>query len=42
MKEYGRMAIQLHVYLSSALNGGEFCTSLSSLFIAEEQVSGTH
>jgi hypothetical protein len=42
IKTCGRVALLLHAFLTSALNGGEWSASLSGLFTRWERNPGTH
>jgi hypothetical protein len=42
MKEYGEVDIQIHVFLTSALVGGEWSASRPDRFTPEERAPGTH
>jgi hypothetical protein len=41
MKAYGGVDVRIHIFLNSALVGGEWLLSRSSRFIPEESVQGT-
>jgi hypothetical protein len=41
MKTYGRVDVQIHVFLTSALVGGDWPASCPGRFILEERVPGT-
>jgi hypothetical protein len=42
MKEYGGADVQIHIFLTSALAGGEWSASRPGRFTAEESAPGTH
>jgi hypothetical protein len=42
MKTYGGVDVQIHVFLTLALVGGEWSASRPGRFTPEERVSGTH
>jgi hypothetical protein len=42
MKAYGGVDVQIHIFLTSALVGGERSPSRPGRFIPEERVSGTN
>jgi hypothetical protein len=42
MKAYGRVDVYIHVFLASALVGGEWLASRPCRFTAGERASGTH
>jgi hypothetical protein len=42
MKTYGRVEAHLHVFLTSALNGGELSISCPDRFTPRERAAGTH
>jgi hypothetical protein len=39
MKRYGRMDVQIHVFVTSTLIGGEWSASRSCLFTPEKEIS---
>jgi hypothetical protein len=41
MKAYGGVGVQIHIFLTSAVVGGELSVSRSCLFITGEKASGT-
>jgi hypothetical protein len=42
MKAYGGVDVYIHIFLTSALAGGEWSASRPDRFIPVERVSGTH
>jgi hypothetical protein len=42
MKVYGGVDVQIHIFLTSALAGGEWSSSRPGRFIPGERVSSTH
>jgi hypothetical protein len=42
MKTYGEVAVQIHVFLTSALVGGEWSASLPARFTPGEKPSSIH
>jgi hypothetical protein len=42
MKTYGGVDVQIHVFLTSALVGGEWSASHPGLFTPGERAPGTH
>jgi hypothetical protein len=42
MKMYGRVEVQIRVFLSSVLDGGEWSTSHHTCFTSRERTLGTH
>jgi hypothetical protein len=42
MKAYGKVDVQIHVFLTLALVGGEWSASRSSRFTPEERAPGAH
>jgi hypothetical protein len=42
MKAYGGVEVQLHAFLTSALDGGEWSASRSDRFTPRERAPGTH
>jgi hypothetical protein len=42
MKAYGGMDVLIHIFLTSALVGGEWSASRAFHFIPEERAPGTH
>jgi hypothetical protein len=42
MKAYGGMDVQIHIFLTSALTGGEWSDSCPSRFTPRERAPGTH
>jgi hypothetical protein len=42
MKEYGGVDVVIHIFLTSALDGGEWSASRPSRFFPRESVPGTH
>jgi hypothetical protein len=42
MKTYGGADVQIHVFLTSALDGGEWSASRPGRFTPGERASGTH
>jgi hypothetical protein len=42
MKAYGRVDVLVHIFLTSALAGGEWSPSRPDRFTPEERAPGTH
>jgi hypothetical protein len=42
MKMYGGVDVEVHIFLTSALAGGEWLASLPGLFISGDRATGTH
>jgi hypothetical protein len=42
MKTYGRVTIWIHVFLTSALDGGEWSAARSDVFTLGQWATGTH
>jgi hypothetical protein len=42
MKEYGGVDVQIHIFLTSALAGGEWSASRPGRFTPREKAPGTH
>jgi hypothetical protein len=42
MKTYGEVDVQIHIFLISALTGGEWSASCSGRFTPGERAPGTH
>jgi hypothetical protein len=42
MKAYGVIDVQMHIFLTSALVGGEWSASRPGRFTSEERAPGTH
>jgi hypothetical protein len=42
MKAYGGVDVYIHIFLTSALAGGEWSTSRPGRFICGERAPGTH
>jgi hypothetical protein len=42
MKAYGGMDVYIHIFLTSALVGGEWSASRTGLFIPRETTTGNH
>jgi hypothetical protein len=42
MKAYGRVDVYIHIFLTSALVGGEWSASRPGLFTLRERAPGTH
>jgi hypothetical protein len=42
MKTYGEVNVQIHIFLTSALAGGEWSASRSGRFTSGERAAGTH
>jgi hypothetical protein len=42
MKAYGGVDVQIHIFLTSALAGGEWSASRPGRFTPRERASGTH
>jgi hypothetical protein len=42
MKTYGELEVQIHVFLTLALVGGERSASVPGLFTPQERTHGTH